>query len=273
MKKILLILLIILAGCSKNKEIRETIEIETTLTDTTSRDTTSTETTEHSITQAYYDMKEYLDNDEKVMTVVLDGFSYNQYELALEKGYIPFLSKYFKHVASSVYKPVTNSGLAAILTGQGPDVNGVHDRSTRDLKVESIFEYTLNNNMNTLFLEADIKILNTEIDPLLHLDKNKDGNIDDEIYESALVAAEEDYDLIFIHFHGIDDRGHSFGPYSEETMRYIKIIDDYIKNLSEIWDGSIIAVSDHGMHETPEGGEHGKNIQSDMLVPYFIKEK
>jgi len=78
--------------------------------------------------------------------------------------------------------------------------------------------------------------------------------------------------LVFIHFHGIDDRGHSFGPYSDETMEYIKAIDQYIETLGKVWDGAIIIAPDHGMHETDEGGGHGICVQSDIIVPYFIKE-
>ncbi len=225
-----------------------------------------------SITNAYSHIKEYLDDDKKVMAVLLDGFSYNQFKMADKKSDIPFLNKYFKYPALSVYTPVTNAGFAAIITGQNPNVNGVHDRSYRDMNVDSIFKYALDNNKSSLLLEGDIKILNTEIEPELHIDINKNGEIDDEIYESALMAAQEDYDLIFIHFHGIDDRGHSFGPYAEETLGYIKTIDEYLKNLSEVWEGAIIITPDHGMHETVEGGGHGICYQSDMIVPYFIKE-
>jgi hypothetical protein len=225
-----------------------------------------------SITNAYYDMKEYLDKGEKVMTVLLDGFSYNQFKRANEENTLTFLSKYFQYPALSVYTPVTNAGFAAIITGQAPDVNGVHDRSNRRMKVDSIFKYALDNNKSCILLEGDIKILNTEIEPELHTDINKNSETDDEIYESALISVNEDYDLIFIHFHGIDDRGHSFGPYSRETMDYIKTIDKYIKDLSEEWEGAIILVPDHGMHETAEGGGHGICRQSDMVVPYFIKE-
>lgn len=226
-----------------------------------------------SITNVYNQVKDYLDNDEKVMAVLLDGFSYNQFKMAQDRNDIPFLNKYFKYPALSVYTPVTNAGFAAIITGQTPDINGVHDRSVRQMNVNSIFEYSLNNNKNSILLEGDIKILNTEIEPELHVDINKDNEADDEIYESALKAVKSDYDFIFIHFHGIDDRGHSFGPYAKETMEYIKTIDEYLQTLSDTWEGNIVLVPDHGMHETDEGGAHGICVQSDMIVPYFIKEK
>ena len=141
------------------------------------------------------------------------------------------------------------------------------------MNVDSIFKYVIDNNKSSILLEGDIKILNTEIEPKLHIDLNKDGDIDDDIYESALIAAKGNYDLIFVHFHGIDDRGHNFGPYSDEVMDYIQTIDEYLQNLSEVWDGNIILVPDHGMYETTEGGGHGIVYQSDMVVPYFIKYK
>ncbi|MFA9422922.1 MAG: alkaline phosphatase family protein, partial [Sedimentibacter sp.] len=92
-----------------------------------------------------------------------------------------------------------------------------------------------------------------------------------EMYESALRASAENYDFIFVHFHGIDDRGHSYGPEADETMLYIKLIDSYISELSNIWDGTIILTADHGMHETENGGTHGECRYSDMVVPYFLK--
>lgn len=222
-----------------------------------------------SITDAYYDAKNYLDNDEKIMVVLLDGFSYNQYKLSNKNGYIPFLNQYFKHIALSVYTPVTNAGYAAIITGQTPDVNGVHDRSFRQMDVESIFGYAVRKHKKSILLEGNIKILDTEIEPELHLDMNKDSDTDDEMYESALNAAKEDYDLIFIHFHGIDDRGHSYGAEAEETLDYINKIDGYIEKISEVWGKSIILTADHGMHNIESGGSHGECRVEDMIVPYF----
>lgn len=227
----------------------------------------------HSITDAYYFTKEFMDKGEKVLTVLLDGFSLGQYNYAVENNYISFLNNYYNNEALSVYTPVTNAGYAAILTGQTPDKNGVHDRSFREMKVDSVFKYAIENNKDSILLEGDIKILNTEIEPRLHIDINKDGDTDDEMFNSAMAAASEvseDYDFIFIHFHGIDDRGHSYGPYSNEAMDYIKKIDSYIEQISLNWDGKIILTADHGMHETKEGGNHGECRAQDMIVPFFI---
>lgn len=224
-----------------------------------------------SIKDAYHEAKEYLDQGEKVMVVLLDGFSYDQYKKLNKDNSIPFFSEYFQNEAISVYKPVTNSGFAAMITGENPDVNGIHNRDYREMKVESIFGYSQRIGKKSALLEADIKILNTEIEPILHLDENKDGDIDDEILDTALEMSKEDYDFIFIHFHGIDDRGHSYGPDSNETLDYIKKIDGYMEEISHVWKNTIILTSDHGMRETLEGGNHGECRYEDMIVPYFKK--
>ncbi len=227
----------------------------------------------NSITDIYYDAKDYLDNGEKIMVVLLDGFSLEQYRLAEERESLIFLNKHFENEALSVVTPVTNAGFAAMITGETPDVNGVHDRSFRTMKVASIFDYAIKMQKKSVLVEADIKILNTEIEPILHIDINNDGDIDDEIYESAKLLAKEDYDFIFLHFHGIDDRGHSYGPKHDETMDYIVKIDRYMEEISNVWDGAIILTADHGMHEIENGGNHGICINEDMVVPYFKKEQ
>ena len=225
----------------------------------------------HSICDLYYDTSDYLDRDEKVMAFLLDGFSYDQYKNAKKEDTIPFLEKYFRNEAISVYQPVTNAGFAAMITGETPDINGIHNRDYREMKIESIFGYAERIGKKSLLLEADIKILNTEIEPLLHFDDNNDGDIDDEIFQTAIKKAEEDYDLIFIHFHGIDDRGHSFGPDDDRTMEYIEKIDGYVEEISKVWDGNMILTADHGMHTRDSGGNHGECRCEDMLVPYFEK--
>lgn len=228
---------------------------------------------QYSIGDAYHESKEYLDKDEKVMVVLLDGFSYDQYKKLDKENLIPFFSKHFRNEAISVYTPVTNAGFAAMITGETPDINGIHNRDYREMKVESIFGYAEKTGKKSILLEADIKMLNTEIEPILHLDENKDGDIDDEIFETALEISKDNYDLIFIHFHGIDDRGHSYGPDSHITMDYIKKIDGYMKEISAVWKDTIIMTADHGMREIDQGGNHGICRYEDMLVPYFKKEK
>lgn len=222
------------------------------------------------ITDGYYDISKYL-KKERVLFLLLDGFGYHQYEYAVENGYLQYLGKRAKaSKALSVYKPVTNAGLAAIISGKLPIENGVHSRKDRELKVDSIFKRAEDLNKTYIYIEGNIGILNTEIEPVLNLDNNEDGFTDDEVFESTLEAITKDYNFIFTHFHGIDDSGHTNGDLSNETMEVIRKIDTYVEKLASNWDGKVIITADHGMHSTEEGGNHGEFRYEDLIVPYII---
>lgn len=224
---------------------------------------------EGSITDAYYDMKEHIIY-ENVLFLLLDGFGYHQYEYAKENGFLPFLKDYEATKAMSVYRPVTNAGLAAIITGRTPEYNGVYSRKQRELQVGSIFKLALELERNTAYVEGNIGILNTEIQPILNLDENKDGYTDDEVYRCILEAIEDKKQFIFAHFHGIDDANHSCGPLSDEAMERIRTIDSYIEDIVSIWDGIVIITADHGVHNVEDGGDHGDFRYEDLIVPYII---
>lgn len=225
-----------------------------------------------SITDAYYDISNSLE-DTDVLFILLDGFGYHQYIYALENGYLPFLGKQPRAVkALSVYKPVTNAGLAAIITGKYPVENGVHSRRERELMVDSIFKLAKDLNKRTIYLEGDIGILKTEIQPVLHLDENKDGFTDDEVFESTMDAIREGYNFIFTHFHGIDDCGHTYGDLSKETMEFINRVDGYLEEIISKWKGKVIITADHGVHSTETGGDHGEFRYENMVVPYITAE-
>jgi hypothetical protein len=224
------------------------------------------------ISKFYYDIKDSIDSDEKVLAVFIDGFSYEQYLILKESNKLEFLEGQFVTPARSVYIPVTNAGFASMITGTLPSVNGIHDRSKRALDVESIFGYALKQNKEQMLIEGDIKILNTEIEPMLNVDANKNGDTDDEAYIALLQAMEKDYDFLFVHFHGVDDRGHRYGPRGAETMDYIEKIDEYLSQIDNLWGGKILITADHGMHKTEDGGDHGECRYEDMIVPYFMRE-
>ena len=101
-------------------------------------------------------------------------------------------------------------------------------------------------------------------------DLNGLNGTDDEVYANALQAMGDNPDLLFVHFHGIDDIAADFGPYAPETLAKIAYIDGLVKDLASRWHGVIIITADHGLHETPDGGAHGIFCAEDMLVPYII---
>jgi predicted AlkP superfamily pyrophosphatase or phosphodiesterase len=90
---------------------------------------------------AFYDALYYMENEKPVLVIFLDGFSYDQYQalcLNHPDSYLAGLPAFKR--ATSVYRPVTNAGFAAMVTGQPPAVNGIHDRSGRELACDSIFD-------------------------------------------------------------------------------------------------------------------------------------
>lgn len=226
-----------------------------------------------SIMDTYYDSSHFLKQGEKVLILYLDGFGYHQYLYALEHGYAPFLKTLqAAEKAISVYQSVTNAGFAAMITGKPPYENGVYSRNQRELKTPSIFAVANELSKRSVLIEGDMKILNTEIEPILNIDKNKNDMTDDEVFESALKNITNQQDLMLVHFHGIDEMGHHYGDLHEKTMERIQLIDGYIQELVARWNGKVIITSDHGMHTTDEGGDHGSFRYEDMIVPYLLTE-
>ncbi len=221
----------------------------------------------------FYEALHYLENDTRVLIVLLDGFGYNQFNYLKENDQIPYLSK-IENVSQAItsYKPVTNTGLAAVLTGKGPSENGIYNREFKNLKVPDIFKKASGLGLKSVYIEGNIKILNTSIEPILNPDINENNTTDDEVFEETKKQITGEADLIFTHLHGIDDYGHDFGPFGDKTIEVIKKTDDYLKQLAKHWDGKIIITSDHGMHSTKEGGDHGSVLYQDMFVPYLITE-
>lgn len=218
----------------------------------------------------FYDTLHYLKQDEKVLVVLLDGFGYHQYLYASENKFLPYINKNAKaKIAMTSYLPVTNTGLAAVLTGKSPDKNGVYSRKQKDLKVPDLFQKANELDKKTCYIEGNIKIINTSIEPLLNPDINKNGLTDDEVFNTTQDHINDGYDLIFTHFHGIDDAGHLYGDINKNVMEVINQTDNYISQLARLWPGKIIITADHGMHSTSEGGDHGQARFEDMFVPYL----
>ncbi len=91
---------------------------------------------EKRITDVYHDSKKFLEQEERVLAILVDGFGYHQYEYALEHGYIPFLENMpAPEKAMVAYPPVTPVNVAASLTGELPYINGIYERGLRKLEV------------------------------------------------------------------------------------------------------------------------------------------
>lgn len=218
---------------------------------------------------AYHEAVNNLDAGKRVLVIIADGLGYHQYAYAVQHGYAPFLaSQKPAEKAATAYKPVTNTGLAMILTGQPPCVNGVYDHHMSDIKCPDIFENAAKQGKTAAYIEGDISILKTSLEPELNANGNENGT-DDEVFESAQRAVAGGADCVYVHFHGIDNTGHTYGDMSENTMEEISRIDSYIASLAQGFHGTVIVVSDHGMHAAQGGGEHGEFRFEDMIVPYI----
>ena len=224
-----------------------------------------------SVMNNYYDVQYYLEKDQRVISILLDGFSYEQYKTIQDK-YPDLLLSGLENVlmAKTVYKPVTNAGFAAIVSGVEPNISGILDRSYRELNVASIFDYCENNNKSHVLIEGDINILNLHTSTLLNLDTDNNGFTDNEIMETTRKILEDEYDYTFIHFHSIDEYGHKFGPLSNETLDQIRLIDTYLDEIIGGFNGKVIMTADHGMHSVEDYGDHGDFRHEDLFVPYVI---
>ncbi len=226
---------------------------------------------EKKITDVYHDSIRLLEQGKQIMAVLVDGLGYHQYLHVTENGYAPFLSSLPRaEKALAVYPPVTPVNFAASVTGKTPEETGIHSRRQRSPQVPTIFEHTLQNDLKAAAIMGPIQVIDLEINPVLCVDENDDGSTDDEILQTALDYTGEDYDFLMVHFKDVDRAGHNYGDLADETLQQITKIDEYLQQLTDAWDGHIIVFSDHGMHETEEGGSHGLFKNEDMLIPYWV---
>lgn len=220
-----------------------------------------------SITDVSSDTVYQLEKGNDVMIIELDGLGWEMLEMAKEKGLASYLSGLEAQQALSVYPPISPAGLAAMITGTTPDINGVTGRGIMDFTGEDIFSKAQKLSKTVAYIEGDIKMLNTSIEPILSVNEGAQDSI---VFKNTQKAIAEKNQLIFTHFHSIDDDATTYGPYSEESMEQIKLVDDMVKQLVEGFNGTVIITSDHGLHATETAGTHGRLCSEDMIVPYII---
>lgn len=221
-----------------------------------------------SITDIKKSVLKSLDEDKKVLLIYIDGLGYDAYERAAASGKLPFVSSLGKaSEALTVYPSITDVTFASMVTGTTPRYTGIHNREKKPLQVETIFDAASGMGKSSLVIEADAKILTDEVNTILNIDDNKNGTIDDEIYEYAMKEIHDPPHILLVHFHSYDDMGHRFGPDSGHAAGQLKVLDSYIENIVKNFPGDVIITSDHGMHSDGGGGSHGAFSACDMLIP------
>ncbi len=208
---------------------------------------------------------------EKVLIILLDGAGYyNILEHSPE-----FLSKHEITPSRTVMPSISNVGLAAILTGEVPAINGIKERKDRNLLSDDIFKTAAGLGRKSAVVEGSSQLIGLSIEQTLNPDVDGDGYTDSEVQKSALKKIEEGAELLFVHFHGFDDAAHTFGPSSPKAASKLYELDKYVSKLCADFKGTVIITADHGQHATigeDKAGGHGEFLPLDMTVPFIIIE-
>lgn len=224
-----------------------------------------------------------LESAQHVVWFFLDGFGYQQFINASEQDLIPNLSDLGdRYIAYAIYPPKTSTSTAALLSGLDSTVNGVWVSGIRSLEVPSILDAVNEVGKEVHIVEGSSTPFNypgAEI--TLSGDRNGDGSTDDNVFTNAQeTIAEGVPDLLMIHFHGIDDVGHTYGPYSAEWELKVTEIDQMVAQLIESLpeDTLVILFPDHGMHAVLDEGDsslgnHGNLIMDDMAIYIILYQK
>ncbi len=213
-----------------------------------------------------------------VALVYLDGFGYLRYQEARAAGWIPNLAALGEPLcALTVYPSATRNATAALLTGAPPIINGVRDRDLRTTEAETILDVLKEAGRSNQVVEGNALAFNLRNATFkLSGDVDGDENTDDEVLANTLAVLEGGMpDLLFAHFHGIDDAGHGDGPDSPVEIARIQEAD---RGLGEIIQrlpsGTLLIVfADHGMRAVQEDerqGNHGTLLARDMFIPIIL---
>jgi len=218
---------------------------------------------------------------DRVVLIVLDGLGYRRYQLARSEGQMSFLASLGEPLMSlTVYPSITKVASAGMITGASPSRSGVRDRNTRSTESETIFDVLARAGREGVAVEgADLafNLRNARVN--LSGDRDNNGSTDDNVLQNALKVVSGDMpDFLWVHFHGIDDAGHTYGPLSAQEKAKLDEVDEHLRRLVEaLPTGTLLLVTaDHGMHAVQEDGRrgnHGSLLADDMLIPLWISQR
>jgi hypothetical protein len=216
-----------------------------------------------------------------VLLLFLDGLGYVRYAEALADGLIPNLAALGEPlVGLTCYPPTTSVATASLLTGAPPEVNGVDRRGIRKTEVETLFDMAKGAGLRIAAVEGEalaFNLRNAEVQ--LSGDRDGNGSTDDNVLTNVLATLKEGMpDLLYVHFHGIDDAGHTYGPGAPQERAKIAEVDAAVGQLIQAVppDTLVILFADHGMHAVSEDGRlgnHGHLIARDMFIPIVLSVK
>jgi hypothetical protein len=216
-----------------------------------------------------------------VLILLLDGLSYQHYVETRQEGLTPNLAALGEPLLGlTTYPPVTSVSMASLLTGAPPQMHGAFRRGIRQTEVETLFDAVSAAGLYGVAVEGESLPFNLRSAEIrLSGDKDGNGSTDDNVLANALAALDVGMpDLLYVHFHGIDDAGHTYGPGSPEELAAVHGVDSAVGQLIEALPENtmVIVLADHGMHLVEEEGRvgnHGRLIEQDMFIPIWIVKK
>ena len=218
-----------------------------------------------------------------VLILLLDGLGYQHYVEARQEGLTPNLAALGEPLLGlTTYPPVTSVSMASLLTGAPPQVHGAFRRGIRQTEVETLFDAASGAGLYVVVVEGESLPFNLRSAEIrLSGDRDGNGSTDDNVLANALAALDAGMpNLLYVHFHGIDDAEHIYSPGAPEELAAVHEVDSavgqVIKALPQ--DTLVLILADHGQHlveadEEGRVGNHGSLIESDMFIPIWIVKK
>jgi predicted AlkP superfamily pyrophosphatase or phosphodiesterase len=159
-------------------------------------------------------------------------------------------------------------------------VHGADRRGIRKTEAETLFDVALAAGLDVVAVEGEALAFELRGAKMqLSGDRDGDGATDDNVLANSLEVLEAGMpDLLFVHFHGIDDAGHAYGPGAPEERARITEVDAAVGQLVDALppDTLIVLFADHGMHLVDEGdrlGNHGNLVERHMFIPVLVAKR
>lgn len=218
------------------------------------------------------------ENWNQVVMILMDGVQYEKFSTMVNDGFLPFFKNQDNiNMGLTVYPPITTSATAALLTGTNPEQNGVFGYGYRSTELTTLFDLAVNNGLSVVAVEgASLPFNLRNAETILSGDKDGNGFSDDNVLSNSLEIIQNKLpDLLYIHFHEVDDMGHSYGENSMEYEDALIRVDNYIEQIYQSLPEYtlIIIFADHGMHTTSDGGNHGTLTAHDLIIPIIFITK
>ena len=215
---------------------------------------------------------------ERVLLLFLDAYGYIRHREALESGLNPRIAALGEPLcATTTYPSTTSISTASLLTGAPPIVHGVRVQGIRKTDTETLFDVAAAAGLRVVAVEGGQLAFNLRnAETILSGDKDGNGSTDDNTYANTLSVLETDTpDLLFVHFHGIDDEGHNYGPLTPPEEAKIAEVDGYVGDIVDrLPPGTLVILfADHGMHAVQEDdrlGNHGSLLARDVFIPILL---